>query len=1237
MTEKNWVNLPFERVDVRDRVGICDTCPLACSMPGQIFFVPFEIVGNNPTPDVLFVAEAPFKDEIKQQRPLIGKAGSFLRDVLDQYIDSYALANVVCCHPTNTAKIGVRTPLQEEQEHCVEHVKQFINEIQPKLIVLLGKIAYMNILPDHYIESVGKDAEYVGKMQKKGVITSQGITYACSYHPSYITRSGGFKSNVYVTFNSRIKQVLKSLSKDKTLELSFDVPEDDLKINFVSMDDLSKTLLKLEPYDEIGLDFEARTLDPWFIENKPTGFSMSIMTGDDSGISYYIVIDREFTEYEREILVDFLRRKACWAYNAKYESNMAWATFGKHVKFNDTFSLAKIDNSPTSLKLNCQKYLGTDLWEEEVHSIVAYYEFIFGQMAKQKNAYPEIVELLKSGRKAEACELIKSDEKILKKFAKLLSSCDSLLENITEDDFTWGLTKFPYAWAAVPTKILGEYCCWDSYLTVKLKRLLWKKHSKQYQYYITQTWLAGNMEAYGYNWNDSTASRHTVYYIEEANHCLYELIKMIDVSDEDLMTAEMYYNDPDPEITPLKRLLNLKKVFNPLSNVFEKQEKFWKVYRTPFTETIAFLKYLHLEIGQNDVLNDDIFLPLIKAGVPPEEIVLAMTTACGTSRRQRTALDKIFDGLERNLDFYFRRFAIEITSFHYEAHTEFGGVDIDDRETWNRQFLMMYYLKRFKKVLKVDSTYIWGRTGRKNVWLSEINDRGKPPRRITNYYDTPKNYILKPNERWVLNADFFECGADTKRWRAGIHCLGGDTKIQLSDNTTISIEDLYRKNKGNDYKIITYLNGFQFEFPIKDILISGETTKLIEVSLENGTKFLCTPEHRLLKTDGTYIEAKDITDNTDLEDVDMSSNKDSIHKKKIDFANHYSGMEPSKDTTGKHNVFYVTCNQVNGKLYFGVHRTDNLGDNYLGSGLGLQRAIDYYGVENFNRKDLVFFSSFEKAFEFEKCFLTYEFLRYMKKNKLGYNISEGGRGSWNNKTRLEEGTHPFIKTDDFGRNLAKQRVDNGTNPFLDEKVRQKGIMKSAENNRKLAKENKHPFQNSQIRKKALNLLKEKWKKEGHPLKNVKPWDTNSQHTLSQQTWCSANKIYKTWKKYNFGYTRLINLYKGAEQSCRCMVKMFKEGWIPSFDSDWIDWKMEHSYISELNLKIEERFLPGPWTNPNANIKSKMFWCTSSDAYQQWKTGNTQKLPKTFVTMCEKGWVPEKDVMFRTWRRSYKKI
>jgi hypothetical protein len=90
----------------------------------------------------------------------------------------------------------------------------------------------------------------------------------------------------------------------------------------------------------------------------------------------------------------------------------------------------------------------------------------------------------------------------------------------------------------------------------------------------------------------------------------------------------------------------------------------------------------------------------------------------------------------------------------------------------------------------------------------------------------------------------------------------------------------------------------------------------------------------------------------------------------------------------KYNYFYETKNIVNNRCYYGVHRTDNLNDRYLGSGTILKRAIIKYGKENFTKIIILFFDTYQEALDKEAEIVTLDFI----KNNNTYNICEGGFG-----------------------------------------------------------------------------------------------------------------------------------------------------------------------------------------------------------------------------------------------------
>lgn len=103
-------------------------------------------------------------------------------------------------------------------------------------------------------------------------------------------------------------------------------------------------------------------------------------------------------------------------------------------------------------------------------------------------------------------------------------------------------------------------------------------------------------------------------------------------------------------------------------------------------------------------------------------------------------------------------------------------------------------------------------------------------------------------------------------------------------------------------------------------------------------------------------------------------------------------------------IFYVTVNLCNGKLYFGVHRTNpNVFDGYIGNDiynqscakldLPFHRAVRKYGYENFKRTTIKIFPDTEEgedaAFKLEETIVNETLL----KSKQVYNVALGGKGS----------------------------------------------------------------------------------------------------------------------------------------------------------------------------------------------------------------------------------------------------
>lgn len=88
----------------------------------------------------------------------------------------------------------------------------------------------------------------------------------------------------------------------------------------------------------------------------------------------------------------------------------------------------------------------------------------------------------------------------------------------------------------------------------------------------------------------------------------------------------------------------------------------------------------------------------------------------------------------------------------------------------------------------------------------------------------------------------------------------------------------------------------------------------------------------------------------------------------------------------KHNFVYLTTNLLNGKQYVGSHATDNIQDNYLGSGRVFKKALKKNGRENFNREILQECQTILEARKLEAPMI----VQYNTMHPNGYNVHDNG-------------------------------------------------------------------------------------------------------------------------------------------------------------------------------------------------------------------------------------------------------
>ena len=147
---------------------------------------------------ILFVGEGPGFHEDIQGKPFVGRSGKLLDTLLEEINltrEKIYIANIVKCRPPEN-----RDPLPEEQELCINWLRNQFYIIKPKIVVALGRIAALKIIsPDLKIT---KD--------HGNFILKKDTWFMPTLHPAAVLRNMSKKPDVQEDFQ-KLKLKIKEL------------------------------------------------------------------------------------------------------------------------------------------------------------------------------------------------------------------------------------------------------------------------------------------------------------------------------------------------------------------------------------------------------------------------------------------------------------------------------------------------------------------------------------------------------------------------------------------------------------------------------------------------------------------------------------------------------------------------------------------------------------------------------------------------------------------------------------------------------------------------------------------------------------------------------------------------------------------------------------------------------------------------------------------------------------------
>lgn len=160
---------------------------------------------GNLNAEIVFIGEAPGKNEDLQGLPFVGAAGKFLNEMLASIkmdrSDVY-ITNIVKYRPPNN-----RDPLPEEKKAFWPYLLHQLEAIDPSIVVTLGRHSMEYFLPDKKISQIHGEPKRITFGEKK-------LTIVPLFHPAAALYNGGMRQTLMDDFE-KLPKIIEILEKER--------------------------------------------------------------------------------------------------------------------------------------------------------------------------------------------------------------------------------------------------------------------------------------------------------------------------------------------------------------------------------------------------------------------------------------------------------------------------------------------------------------------------------------------------------------------------------------------------------------------------------------------------------------------------------------------------------------------------------------------------------------------------------------------------------------------------------------------------------------------------------------------------------------------------------------------------------------------------------------------------------------------------------------------------------------